>query len=249
MIETVALPEEGVGPVEALRRLADRLSREHSGLVVVSPDLVAPESVLAPLTDRPVRVDLAARTSSDRGGADLRVRHHRVTSVGTGFHAVSAPDHRSVGALVVAATDAPRVSALLDDLVAALDCGDVTTNGDDLVELVAVAITRGEVPLVAVEMVDVPWFRGTDATAAARALIAEVPPARIAALQANRPDDGFYSTFVIRRASKPVTRLALRLGWSPNAITLLSLAIGLGAAGAFALGGWWALVLGLCSCR
>ena len=49
-------------------------------------------------------------------------------------------------------------------------------------------------------------------------------------------DDGFYSTFVVRKASKSLTRFALRLGWSPNAITVLSFAIGIGAAGAFALG-------------
>jgi hypothetical protein len=57
-------------------------------------------------------------------------------------------------------------------------------------------------------------------------------------------DDGFYSTFVVRRLSKPLTRLALRLYMSPNTVTLVSFAGGLGAAGAFAAGYRWALVLG-----
>ena len=41
--------------------------------------------------------------------------------------------------------------------------------------------------------------------------------------RANRPDDGFYSTFVLRRASKPLTSLALRLRLTPNQISVFSL--------------------------
>ncbi|MDI1290399.1 MAG: DUF5941 domain-containing protein, partial [bacterium] len=93
-------------------------------------------------------------------------------------------------------------------------------------------------------MVDVPWFRSPDDAEAAHASAAAVDDARIAQLQANRVDDGFYSTFVVRKASKPLTRLALRVGWSPNTITLLSFAIGIAAAASFAVGDRWALVLG-----
>ncbi len=108
----------------------------------------------------------------------------------------------------------------------------------------AVAVTRGGVPLRAIDMVDVPWFRSPEDESAARARATAIPDARIAQLQANRVDDGFYSTFVVRKASKPLTRVALRLGWSPNAITLLSFAIGIAAAASFAVGDRWALVLG-----
>ena len=88
------------------------------------------------------------------------------------------------------------------------------------------AITRGGVGLRAVGMVDVPWSRSPDDPDEARRLAASVPDERIAQLQANRVDDGFYSTFVVRRLSKPLTRAALRLGWTPNAITLISFAVG-----------------------
>ena len=55
-------------------------------------------------------------------------------------------------------------------------------------------------------------------------------------------DDGFYSTMVVRRASKPLTRMAIRAGWSPNAITVVSLIVGLAAAVSFAAGSWaWVL--------
>ena len=108
----------------------------------------------------------------------------------------------------------------------------------------AVALVRGGVPVRAVGLVDVPWYRDPDDRIAAEAAVRGVSEARIRQLQANRLDDGFYSTFVVRRLSKPLTRLALRLGWSPNAITLLSFAVGLLAAASFAVGDRWALVLG-----
>ena len=59
-----------------------------------------------------------------------------------------------------------------------------------------------------------------------------------------RPGDGFYSTFVLRRISRHLTALALRLRLRPDAITVLSLVIGLAAATIFAVGTPWALVAG-----
>mgnify|MGYP003347269727 CR=1 FL=1 len=115
-------------------------------------------------------------------------------------------------------------------MAAAVASGAIATSGDDIVELVAVALVRGGVPVRAVGVVDVPWYRDPDDRIAAEAAVRGVSEARIRQLQANRLDDGFYSTFVVRRLSKPLTRLALRLGWSPNAITLLSFAVGLLAA-------------------
>ena len=59
-----------------------------------------------------------------------------------------------------------------------------------------------------------------------------------------RPRDGFYSTFVLRRISRQLTALALRLRLRPNPITAASLAIGLAAAALFATGALWAVVAG-----
>ncbi len=59
-----------------------------------------------------------------------------------------------------------------------------------------------------------------------------------------RPNDGFYSTFVVRKVARYVTAAALRMGLRPDAITLASLVVGLGAAAAFAVGSWWAMLTG-----
>ena len=243
MIAPRLLPGDAASPQAALATLADILDHAHEGVVVVADDLVVAPAVLAPLTHDPyATTGLLVRPAAQ--GADVRVRHHVVTSVGTSFHRVTAPDQRSVGALLVAAPDTATAAVAVRDVAAAVRGGEITTDGSDLVELVAVALVRAGIPVRAVAMVDVPWARAPEDVAAARRAAESVPDARIAQLQANRLDDGFYSTFVVRRLSKPLTRLALRAGWSPNAITLLSFAIGIAAAGAFALGDRWALVLG-----
>lgn len=241
MTGTVSLG--GGDPSVELSGLAELLARGEAPVVAIAASLVVPQAALAPLTRDPFAgTSLLLRPGS--GDPDVRVRHHLVTSVGSGFHAVTAPDRRSVGVVLISAQDAAAAAPLVAELASAVADGGVATDGADLVELVAVALTRGGVPVRAVDMVDVPWFRSPADVEEATATVSAVDDARVAQLQANRLDDGFYSTFVVRKASKPLTRLALRLGWSPNAVTTLSFAIGIGAAAAFAAGSRWMLVLG-----
>lgn len=59
-----------------------------------------------------------------------------------------------------------------------------------------------------------------------------------------RVDDGFYSTFVLRPLSEPLTTWSIRLRISPNTITVASLLTAMAAAGLFAVGHWWAYLCG-----
>ena len=55
--------------------------------------------------------------------------------------------------------------------------------------------------------------------------------------------DGFLDRYVNRRLSKPLSRLFMKLGFSPNAITFLSMVIGLMGAACFAMGSYrWGLM-------
>lgn len=56
--------------------------------------------------------------------------------------------------------------------------------------------------------------------------------------------DGFVDRYFNRKVSALLTRLFLRISLSPNAITVLSLFIGLTAAGSFALGTYMAGIIG-----
>lgn len=223
-----------------LRSLAAQV-RESEGLVLCDPRLVIAEAALAPILDdsatallvRPQRVD-----------ADVRVRHHLVNAVGSTWHEVSGPDHIFIGAMRIGRADTSRAADAIDELADALARGAITANRDDAIRLCAVAIVRGGISCKAIDLVDVPWFLDPRDRDSAELAIGSVSPERIARLQANRVDDGFYSTFVVRKLSKPLTAVALKLGMSPNSITLISFAVGLLAAGSFALGDRWALVVG-----
>ena len=220
--------------------LAHVQSAVESGarVVVLARDLVAPSAALTPVTD-----DAFAPTTTllaPDGSGLVTVRHHTVVSAGTAFHAIRAPTHRSVGALVLAPADAARAADVVSDLQRALGADEVTVPEDQLFDALLVALVRGGIVVRGVDIVDVPWSRGHNNAKTTRESIASVSDARVRGLLANRVDDGFYSTFVVRKASKPLTRIAIRLGWSPNAITLVSFAVGLAAATAFAGGsfGW-----------
>lgn len=56
--------------------------------------------------------------------------------------------------------------------------------------------------------------------------------------------DGFVDRYFNRKLSGILTRLFLRLGWSPNAITLISMCVGLIGAGFFIPGSWQLALVG-----
>jgi len=208
-------------------------------VVVRAADLVAPEAALAPVMDGEFAGSIALVAPAAHGG-DLRVRHHHIVAAGSPFHELRHADHRLVGALRIASS--PDAVRAMSDLRDALRAGEIPAN--DLFALIVVALIRGGVALRTVNIVDVPWFRAPRDLEAARLEIETVSDERIARLQANRVDDGFYSTFVVRKVAKPLTRLALRMNLSPNAITVISLIVGIGAAASFAGGTRVWLVVG-----
>ena len=174
--------------------------------------------------------------------APVRVTQRRIASAGSMVHDVSAPNAASLGALVIDARDVPAAAEALVGVAAA-----ARTRGwqADPIDLALVGLVRGQISMSAVRSVG-PVLRGgmPEQRAAMQEELAGIDEARVLLERANRPDDGFYSTFVLRRASKPVTALALRLRLTPNQISVFSLGVGLAAALCFATGSWWGLLAG-----
>lgn len=228
------------GLAGCLRHVAEQI-RASEGIVLSDPRLVIAEAALAPILDDSGTSMLVRPQRSD---ADVRVRHHLVNAVGSSWHEVSGPDHVFIGAMRIGRADTVAAADAIEGLASAVESGRMGAPDDDVIRLCAVAIVRSGISCKAIALVDVPWFLAPADRAAAEKAVASVPADRIARLQANRVDDGFYSTFVVRKLSKPMTAVALKLGISPNSITLISFAVGLLAAGSFALGDRWALVIG-----
>src|SRR5699024_9035713 len=59
-----------------------------------------------------------------------------------------------------------------------------------------------------------------------------------------KSSDGFFTTFFVSPYSKFLARWFARRGWTPNAVTLLSMLTGLVAAALFATGQRWGLIAG-----
>src|SRR5699024_10779056 len=59
-----------------------------------------------------------------------------------------------------------------------------------------------------------------------------------------KSSDGFFTTFIVSPYSKFLARWFARRGWTPNAVTLLSMLTGLVAAALFATGQRWGLIAG-----
>ena len=232
-------PDQAAGSLRGVAGALDRAAADGDTVAVVADDLIAPEAALSPVLDP--FTGTAVLVHPDAAGS-VRVRHHVAVAIGSHAHAITAASHRLVGALSIGPVDAAPVAATLRALADAVDDGRVPSG--DAFGLVAFAVAAAGVSARAIEIVPVPWGRAPVDPAALRAAADAVPADLIARLQANRLDDGFYSTFIVRKLSKPITRLALRRGWTPNAVTLASFAIGIAAAVFFAFGERWALVVG-----
>jgi hypothetical protein len=229
----------------ALRCVADTLAGADTDVAIVAADLLLPDEAVAELLLDPRR-----RTSALVGGlaaagsaAEIRRRGGQVVSAGSANHHVGDPDAVFAGAVLIARKDLPRAA----DAVRAM-AGVAGDNGwsGDVPEHVLVALARRQVRVAALDIDPWPWWRVTGAAEIDHAteVMARTDPAVVRLARTQRPDDGFYSTFVVRRISRRLTALALRWGLRPNPVTVASLVIGLGAAAAFATGERVGLVAG-----
>jgi hypothetical protein len=98
----------------------------------------------------------------------------------------------------------------------------------------------------AAEVWAAPYARSKDAAerAKVREEIAQLNMGRVRLRMANRANDGFFSVFFLRKFSKLLTWLAVKIKATPNQVTLVSFAIGLYSAFSFAQGTFWWIFLG-----
>jgi hypothetical protein len=217
-------------------------ARRGQRLVVTTSDLLAAGAAVGQLVDDPaVRTGLLVAPGAATGHA-VRAQQRRVVSAGSEQHDVSRPTGSSLGALVVGVADGPAAAEAWDAMAGLARSGGWA---GDVLDHAAVALVRRQVEVVAVAPIG-PATRSGDTAdrAPVEQQLAGLDGERVLLERANRPDDGFYSTFVLRRLSKPVTAAALRLGLSPNQVSLLSLAVGLAAAALFWVASGWAVALG-----
>ena len=227
---------------EVLVELSSALTQSGTAIILLAPDLLISPVVLSPVTENALAGTCAAVRPHRQG--NIRIAHHGISAVANSFHHINAGNAQSVGAVRIDPSDFPRAHVAIADLEKAIHSGVITADSSEVVELVLAALTRAQIGVRAVELIDAPWFRSPEDVTVSKAQIAAMPQSRIRGLQANRVDDGFYSTFVVRKLSKPLSSVAIKLRMSPNLVTVISFIVGVAAALSFAQGARWALALG-----
>lgn len=225
---------------------AARQQARREALAVLPGDLVAHQEALASLLDDS-RISTGVLTCSDvaAGVAPVRVEYQRVVSAGSSYHAVTSPNAGFTGVIRVGPRDLEALARVADEL-AALARQAASARLDDVCALLLVGLVRAGVHVTASNVRALQCSRVSDATAVRRAdeALRAVDGDRVRLDSAVKADDGFFTTYCVSPYSKHAVRWIAGRGVTPNAVTVLSLGIGVAAAGCFATGNRFGLVAG-----
>ena len=207
-------------------------------IVFLDENSVITEPHLQLLTDFP-RSSSAALVGKQSDSSDTLVRATQVVSASSASHKPTEANRVFTGAIRLSKKQAPEITKVLEAAIAR------GAKGHPL-DLLLVALVRATVKVDAVELVAAPFARSEDEKVRADTTKAiskiKIPMLRLKL--ANRANDGFFSVFFLRRFSKLLTWAAVKVGATPNQVTLASFAIGLYAAYLFAQGDTWSLIGG-----
>jgi len=227
--------------VKSTNTLSDLLNYfvgSKDDIVLLDENSVITEPHLQLLTDFP-RSTSAALVGKQLDSADTLVRANQVVAASSASHKTTEANRVFTGAIRLSKKQAPEIIKTLEEAISR------KANGHAL-DLLLVALVRATIKVDAVELVAAPFTRSADETVRAETTKAlskiKIPVLRLKL--ANRANDGFSSVFFLRRVSKLLTWAAVKVGATPNQVTIASFAIGLYAAFLFAQGDTWSLIGG-----
>lgn len=226
-----------------VRAIRDAVAAAPAGDLLLShADLVAHDELWDLLLDDPRLATATVSTHGDvPGTSPMRTTGARVVAPdplgeptgrvrhGAPVVLVGAADRDALDGALAAMGELP--ARVRDETLLATVVGELAHHG------VAVAVVRAQGLAVS---------RTPDAAAvhAVAGTLAEVDGQKVLLDMAVKAKDGFFTTFFVSPYSKYIARWCARRSITPNQVTLLSLLIGLVAAGAFAVGSDPALVIG-----
>ena len=221
----------------SLSDLLDKFQSATKDLLLLDERTVITDPHLELLTDYP-RSTSAALVGVVKDGNTL-VRQNRIASASSASHKVTIGNRDFVGALRLSQNQRELIIPALESAIS------FKAKGNAL-DLLLVALVRATIKVDAVDLLSAPWSRSDDPAERER-VRREIASLNMAALRlrmANRANDGFFSVFFLRKFSKILTWVAVKVGATPNQVTLLSFAIGLYSAYSFSRGTFLSILLG-----
>lgn len=164
-----------------------------------------------------------------------RVGKSRVISVGSAHHAVTRPNAILLGPLHLNARHAPVLAEACRELAG---LAHLFGPDDDLLQIIVFALVRKGVSVGIRGRRDLFYrriFTQAEATEAATEM-SGMDEDRARLNNAVKGADGFFTTYFVSTYSRFIARWAARRGLTPNQVTLISIALGVAAAGCFATG-------------
>lgn len=226
-----------VTPATKIEEILHNFVESDTDLLLIDEDSVVADPHMELLTDYP-RSASAALVTAEKNG-DTLVRQNRIASATSASHKVTIGNRKFLGILRVSQKQRDEVIGALQNAISFNPKGNA-------IDLVLVALTRAMIKVDAAEAWAAPCGR-TSSPAEREKIkseIASLNMGRVRLRMANRATDGFFSVFFLRKFSKLGTWLAVKLGATPNQVTLISFAIGLYSAYNFSQGTFWSIFLG-----
>ena len=226
-----------VTPATTINEILTLFIDSQSDLLLIDENSVVADPHMELLTDYP-RSASAALVAVEKNG-DTLVRQNRIASASSASHKVTIGNRKFVGLLRLSQKQRPEIIVALENALTHRVRGNA-------LDLVLVALTRAMIKVDAADVWAAPYIRSADKSERdqTQESIAKLNMGRVRLRMANRANDGFFSVFFLRKFSKILTWLAVKVGATPNQVTLISFAIGLYSAYSFSLGGFWNLFLG-----
>ena len=220
-----------------VREILDSFKALDSDLLLLDQNSVIAQPHLELLTDYPRSASVALVSTQKNG--DTLVLQNRIASASSSSHKVTIGNRNFAGAIRISQRQR-------DEVIKALEGAANSELSGNAIDLVLVALTRARVQVDAAELWAAPYARSSNDLVKdnVKSELANLNMGNLRLKMANRANDGFYSVFFLRKFSKLLTWLAVRVNATPNQVTLISFAIGLYSAFCFTKGTFSQTLLG-----
>ena len=220
-----------------VREVLDCFKATSDDLLLLDQNSVIAQPHLELLTDYPRSASVALVATQKNG--DTFVHQNRVASASSQSHKVTLGNRNFAGALRISQNQREHVISALEGAIDSRLPGNA-------IDLSLVALTRARVQVDAADLWAAPYARSADNSVreSVKSELKNLNMGQLRLKMANRANDGFYSVFFLRKFSKLLTWLAVRVKATPNQVTLISFAIGLYSAFCFTKGSFSQTLLG-----